>query len=194
MSGRKGASAHQNLIRMASKKLMNSLIGDDYLNVVIVREQPLKVRSRVDIQGARFGSKIVDCEQQMYADIAAYAVFNPNAKYLDGEPLKGYEELAAQAEKKKEEGDMENYYNLVRTAYGVATFIVECEINPRSHLLRDGARLTGYKLLKQKNSNLILILAVFEGTQVDNPEIFDEVWYFPKKSRRKTKKTEGKGQ
>ncbi|GAJ06452.1 unnamed protein product, partial [marine sediment metagenome] len=42
--------------------------------------------------------------------------------------------------------------------------------------------LTAYKLLKQKNNNLVLILAVFEGTKVDNPEIFDHVWYFPKKT------------
>ena len=48
-------------------------------------------------------------------------------------------------------------------------------------VLRDGPRLTAYKLLKQKNPNFILILAVFEGTKVDNPGIFDEIWEFPRK-------------
>jgi hypothetical protein len=58
---------------------------------------------------------------------------------------------------------------------------VECEINPSSNLLRDGPRLTAYKLIKQQNHNLILILAVFEGTKVDNPQVFDMIWEFPRK-------------
>jgi len=79
---------------------------------------------------------------------------------------------------------MDEYFEAVRSAYGVMSYIIECEINPRSNLLRDGPKLTAYKLLKQKNNNLVLILAVFKGTKVDNPEIFDHIWEFPRKTKR----------
>jgi hypothetical protein len=49
----------------------------------------------------------------------------------------------------------------------IGNAFIECEINPSSNLLRDGPRLTAYKLIKQQNNNLKLILAVFEGTKVD---------------------------
>lgn len=179
MSGRKGKSGHQNLIEMASKKLINEIIGDKYLSLVLQREQKLDVKANVSITGPRFGSSnIVRTDVKLFADIACGAVFAPNAHWTSEPILPEFVEIA---EKKKAEGKMDEYFEAVRSAYGVMSYIIECEINPKSHLLRDGPKLTAYKLLKQKNNNLVLILAVFEGTKVDNPEIFDHVWYFPKK-------------
>lgn len=180
MSGRKGKSGHQNLIEMASKKLFNEIIGDKYLSVVLVREQQMKVSSDVHISGGSFGtSSIVDTKVELYADIACAAVFDPSARWVSSVPKNP--ELMKIAKKKKAEGDMLGYYEAVRSAYGAMIYIIECEINPHSNLLRDGPKLTAYKLLKQKNNHLVLILAVFEGTKVDNPEIFDHVWEFPRK-------------
>jgi len=181
MSGRKGKSGHQNLIEMASKKLLNEIVGDKYLSVSIVREQKLDVHSQVSIRAERFGaSRIVDSEIKLFADIACAAVFDEQARWTHKEPI--LPEMVKVAKKHKAEGHLDKYYDALKSAYGVVVFIVECEMNPRSSLLRDGPRLTTYKLLKQKNNHLVLILAVFEGTKVDNPEIFDEVWYFPHRS------------
>lgn len=180
MSGRKGSSGHQNLIRMASRKLLNEVVAEDYLSVTMVRENPLDVKTRSDIEGERFGRhKVAMAEVRMYADIACAVVFNPNSlRYVAKEPMAPeYLEMAA---KHLNEGNMTKYYELIRAAYGVIIFIIECEINPKSNLLRDGPRLTAYKLIKQQNNNVILILAVFEGTKVDNPGIFDEIWEFPR--------------
>lgn len=180
-SGRKGSSGHQNLVRMASQKLLNKIVGDKYLSVTLVREQKLDVKSDVSIQGERFGARrIVSSEVRLYTDIACAAVYDPNSSWLgNADPMNP--EMVAVAERKRAEGDLEGYYEAVKSAYGVMVFLVECEMNPRSNLLRDGPRLTAYKLLKQKNNNLVLILAAFEGTKVDNPEVFDEVWFFKKK-------------
>lgn len=79
------------------------------------------------------------------------------------------------------EGNMVEYRQAVRDFYGTMFYIIECEMNPSSNLLRDGPRLTAYKLIKQQNNNLKLILGVFEGTKVDNPGIFDAIWEFPRK-------------
>ena len=180
MPGRTGSSGHRNLIEMASKKLLNELVGDKYLSVTLVREQKLDVKSQVSVRGERFGaSRVVDSEIKMFADIACAAVFDVGARWTHKEPL--LPKMVKVAQKHKAEGNMDEYYDALKSAYGVAVFIVECEMNPRSSLVRDGPRLTAYKLLKQKNSHLVLILAVFEGTKVDNPQIFDEVWYFPKR-------------
>ncbi len=121
----------------------------------------------------------------MYADIACAVVFDKNAKrFMSTEPL--FPHMLPQIEKFKEEGNMAEYYKAIRTAYGVMIYIVECEINPRSNLLRDGPKLTAYKLIKQQNNNLRLILAVFEETKIDNPGIFDDIWEFPRKRRKKS--------
>lgn len=179
MSGRKGSSGHQNLIRMASKKLLNEIIGDEYLSITMVRENPLDVKTQTEIRGERLGGhRVAMADLRMYADIACAVVFDPKAS-IGREPI--FPHLLEQAYKALDAGDRAKYYNLVRRAYGVIIYIIECEINPRSHLLRDGPRLTAYKLIKQQNTNLRLILAVFEGTKIDNPQIFDEVWYFPRK-------------
>lgn len=183
MSGRKGSSGHQNLIRLASKKLLDEIIGDRYLSIALVREQPLDVKSQVDIEGEHFGARrIVHTAVRLYADIACAAVFDNKARWTSrNEPI--LPEMIEVAKKHREAGNLDEYYKAVKSAYGVMTVIIECEINPRSNLLRDGSRLTAYKLLKQKNNNLVLILAVFEGTTVEHPEIFDAVWYFPHKSK-----------
>ena len=180
MSGRQGSSGHQNLIRMASKKLLDKLVGDKYLSVTLVRESKLDVKSQVHVRGERFGAqRVVDAEIKLFADIACAAVFDIGARWTHKDPL--IPEMVKVAMKFKAEGNQDQYYDALKSAYGVAVYIIECEMNPRSNLLRDGPKLTAYKLLKQKNNHLILILAVFEGTKVDNPDIFDEVWYFPKK-------------
>lgn len=182
MSGRKGSSGHQNLIRMASRKLLNELVGDRFLSVTLIREQPLDVGSNVHIEGEGFGThSIVDTKVRLYADVACAAVFDANAKWLRNEPI--LPNMLEIAGKHRAEGNMKEYYNCLRSAYGVMIFLIECEINPRSHLLTDGAKLTAYKLLKQKHNNLVLILAIFEGTKVENPEVFDLIWEFPRKTR-----------
>lgn len=178
-TGRRGSSGHQNLIRMASKRLLNKIVGDKYLSVTLVREQKLDVKSQVSVRGEQFGgSRIVDSEIKLFADIACAAVFDVGARWTHKEPLLPH--MVKVAEKHRAEGNMDEYYDALKSAYGVMVVIIECEMNPRSSLLRDGPRLTAYKLLKQKNSHLVLILAVFEGTKVDNPHIFDEVWEFPR--------------
>ena len=184
MSGRRGSSGHQNLIQYSSMKLLNEIIGDEWLNVVLIREQPLDVKTRTDIEGTMFGtSRVAQAEVRMYADVACAVVYDQKAKgYFGQEPL--FEHMLPQIAKFKEEGNMEEYYKAVRTAYGQMIYIIECEINPRSNLLRDGPKLTAYKLIKQQNNNLRLILSVFEGTKVDNPGIFDDIWEFPRKRRK----------
>lgn len=182
MSGRKGRSGHQNLIKAASLRLLNEVLGDDYLSVTFVREQPLDVKASAQIIGDRFGAmKILDTELRMYADIACAATFDQGAKMREFGGWEPDEKTLEIANNLKAEGKMEEYRKWIRTAFGVMIYIIECEINPRSNLLREGPRLTAYKLLKQKNPNFQLILAVFEGTEVDNPGIFDAVWEFPKK-------------
>ena len=181
MSGRKGSSGHQNLIKYSSKKLLTELVGDDYLSVTLVREQKLDVQSSVEIKGPRFGAqRVARGEVTMYADIACAAVFNQNAKhYMGSDPLD--KEMAKIAKKRREEGNMAAYHQAAKAAYGVMIYIIECEISPRSNLLRDGPKLTGYRLIKQQNNNMVLILAVFEDCKIDNPEVFDYIWRFPKK-------------
>lgn len=178
-TGRKGSSGHQNLIRMAGKKLLNEIIGDDYLSITMVRENPMDVKTETNVSGERFGGhRIAMAELRMYADIACAVVFDQNASF-GKEPQ--IPEFVAIADKFLLEGNRAKYYDAIRSAYGVMIYIVECEVNPSSNLLRDGPRLTAYKLIKQQNNNLRLILAVFEGTKVDNPGIFDDVWEFPRK-------------
>ncbi len=181
MSGRKGSSGHQNLIRYSSMKLLNEIIGDRWLNIVLIRELPLDIKTRTDIEGGMFGvRRVAQAEVRMYADIACAVVYDPKAKaHFGAEPL--FEHMLPMIERFKEEGDMAEYFKAVRTAYGQMIYIIECEIHPRSNLLRDGPKLTAYKLIKQQNNNLRLILSVFEGTQVDNPKIFDDIWAFPRK-------------
>jgi len=181
MSGRKGSSGHQNLIRQASMKLLNEIIGDEWLSITAIRENPLDVKTQTEIAGESFGThKVAHAELRMYADIACAVVYEQGAKgYFGQEPL--FPEMIPVAEGHKEKGMMAEYYRAIRTAYGVEVYIIECETNPRSNLLRDGPRLTAYKLIKQQNNNLRLFLVVFEGTKVDNPGIFDEVWEFPRK-------------
>lgn len=181
MSGREGGSGHQNLIRQAGMKLLNEIIGDEWLSITAIRENPLDVKTQTEIHGETFGGyKIATAEVRMYADIACAVVYDQNAKgYFRQDPV--FPDMIPVAEKCKEEGKMEEYYKAIKTAYGVMVYIIECEINPRSNLLRDGPRLTAYKLIKQQNNNLRLILTVFEGTKVDNPGIFDDIWEFPKK-------------
>lgn len=181
MSGRKGSSGHQNLIRMACRKLLNEIVGDDFISITLIQENPLDVKTQTEIMGERLGShRVAMAEVRMYADIACAVVYSQDAKRYAG--VKPVSPRALEvAMKFLKEGKMAEYYKWLRTAYGVVIYIIECEINPRSNLLRDGPRLTAYKLIKQQNSNLVLILAVFEGTKVDNPGIFDAVWEFPKK-------------
>ena len=180
MSGRKGSSGHQNLIRFASKKLLNEVIGDEWLRITLVREQPMDVKSEAQVEGESWGStRVAMASYRLYADIAAAVVYDPKSNRFVGEklPKQSQKELA----RLKEKGDMANYYEQVRIHYGSVIYFVECEINPRSHLLRDGTRLTAYQLIKQQNKNVVLILAVFEGTKVDNPGVFDEIWTFPRR-------------
>jgi len=184
VSGRKGSSGHQNLIKYSSRKLLVELVGDDYLSLVLVREQKLDVNSQVEIKGPRFGAqRVARGEVTMYADIACAAVFNQDAKhYFGSEPLN--KEMAEIAKKRRMEGNMAAYHKAAVAAYGVMVYIIECEINPRSNLLRDGPKLTGYRLIKQQNNNLVLILSVFEDCKIDNPGVFDFIWRFPKKGGR----------
>lgn len=181
MSGRAGSSGHQNLIKYSSMKLLNEIIGDEWLNIVLIREQPLDVKTRTDIEGVMFGArKVATAELRMYADIACAVVYDQKAKgYFGQEPI--FPHMIPKAEEFKGKGMLDEYYKAIRTAYGVMVYIVECEINPRSNLLRDGPRLTAYHLIKQQNNNLRLILSVFKDTKVDNPGIFDDIWFFPKK-------------
>ena len=179
MSGRAGKSGHQNLIGMSSKKLLNEVIGDEWLSVTLVRENPMDVKTKTEVKGERFGSyNIAMADLRMYADVACAVVYDPKAKFYGASK----EPIPAEAEKHVFKGDWAKYHKAIRDFYGIVIYIIECEINPRSGLLRDGSRLTAYKLIKQQNNNLMLILAVFEGTKVDNPGIFDEVWEFPRKS------------
>ena len=181
MSGRAGSTGHQNLIRYASQKLLNEVIGEVYLGVTLIREQPLDIRASVNITGiGRFAdTRITDTTQRMYADIACSAVFDQGAKRYGNVEVD--EDTLATLKRLKDEGKLDKYKELVRLAYGQVTYIIECETNPRSNLLRKGPRLTAYQLIKEKTPNFVLILAVFEGTKVDNPKVFDEVWFFPKK-------------
>jgi hypothetical protein len=178
--GRKGSSGHQNLVHMASLKLLNDVLGDDFLQVTFVRENALDVKTQTDVQGSGFGStRIATAELRLYADVACAVVYDPNSEWAlkkDADP-----ELVKIVNKHFTEGNMVDYRHAVRDTYGTMFYIIECEINPSSNLLRDGPRLTAYKLIKQQNNNLKLILAVFESTKVDNPGIFDAIWEFPRK-------------
>lgn len=181
--GRHGKSGHQNLIRMASYKLLNEILGDDYLSVTLVREQSLDIKATANIRGDRFGAmKILDADQRMYADIACAAVYDQDAKMREIGGWEIDEASADIANRLKEEGKLEEYRDFLKMAMGIMIYIIECETNPRSNLLREGPRLTSYKLLKQKNPNFQLFLAVFEDTKVDHPDIFDDVWRFPRRS------------
>lgn len=179
-NGRKGSSGHQNLIRMASLKLLNDILGDEFLQVTFVRENALDVKTDTHVEGGGFGStRIAMAEVRLYADIACAVIYDPNSEWAlkkDADP-----ELVKIVDKYFAEGNMEEYRRAVRSTYGTMFYIVECEMNPSSNLLRDGPRLTAYRLIKQQNNNLKLILSVFEGTKVDNPQIFDAVWEFPRK-------------
>ena len=181
VNGRKGSSGHQSLIRMASLKLLNEVLGEDFLQVTFVRENALDVKTRTDVEGGGFGSTMIAAaELRLYADVACAVVYDANSEWAlkkDADP-----ELVKIVDKFFAEGNMQEYRHAVRDAYGMMFYIIECETNPNSNLLRDGPRLTAYKLIKQQNNNLKLILAVFEGTKVDNPEIFDAVWEFPRKN------------
>lgn len=177
--GRKGKPAHQRLVTMAARRLLDEVIGDDWLSATFVRENPMDVRTQTDISGERFGSiKVAMAELRMYCDIACAVVYDEGARALSrsAQPTK---ELLDRAKVLKDAGLEEKYREAIKAAYGMCTYIVECEINPRSNLLRDGPRLTAYRLIKQQNNNLTLILAVYEGTKVDNPGIFDHIWEFP---------------
>jgi len=171
-------------------KLLNEIIGDEWLNIILIREQPLDVNTRTEIEGAAFGARrVAQAEVRMYADVACAVVYDPNANaYFGAKPI--FEHMLPQIDKFREEGKMDEYFKAVRTAYGQMIYIVECEINPRSNLLRDGPKLTAYKLIKQQNNNLRLILSVFKGTKVDNPGIFDDIWEFPRKRSKKKIKEE----
>jgi hypothetical protein len=180
VGGRKGSSGHQNLVRLASLKLLNEVLGDNFLQVTFVRENPLDVKTQSTVEGSGFGStRIATAEVRLYADVACAVVYDPNSEWAlkkDTDP-----ELIKIVDKFFAEGKMAEYRHAVRDTYGMMFYMIECEINPSSNLLRDGPRLTAYKLIKQQNNNLKLILAVFEGTKVDNPDIFDAIWNFPKK-------------
>ena len=184
MTGRAGSPNHQYLIRESSSKLLNEIIGDQFLAISLVREQSLDVKAEANISGERFGAhRFLHTDLRLYSDIACAVVFDKDAAYLvDKEPI--FDHMLPAIERFKEEGNMTEYYKAVRTAYGVMIYIIECEINPRSNLLRDGPKLTAYKLIKQQNNNLVLILSVFENTKVDHPDIFDHVWRFPRKGKK----------
>lgn len=178
--GRKGTSGHQNLVRMACLKLLNEVFGDDFLSVQCVRENPLDVKTRTDLEASPFGTtKIATAELRLYADVACAVVYDPKSEW--GFKKETDPELVKIVDKHWADGDMAKYREAVRNTYGMMFYIIECETNPNSNLLRDGPRLTAYKLIKQQNNNLKLILAVFEGTKIDNPSIFDAVWEFPRK-------------
>lgn len=185
--GRQGSSGHQNLIRMASLKLLNEVLGKDFLTVHFVRENPLdiKTESRVEGFSGFSGERVAAAEVRMYADVACAVLYDPNAKWginrAEADP-----ELVKIVNKHFADGNMQEYRRAVKTTYGAAFYIIECETNPNSNLLRDGPRLTSYKLIKQQNNNLKLILAVFKGTKIDNPEIFDAIWEFPRKEEAKS--------
>lgn len=183
--GRRGSSGHQNLIRMASKKLLNEVLGDDFLSVTFIKENPLDVKTQTDVRGGGFGStRIATAEQRLYADIACAVVYDQKAAW-EMNQRNVEEAYLKEIQKNFEAGNWEEYRRAVQQAFGMTFYIIECEINPNSNLLRDGPRLTAYQLIKQQNNNLKLILAVFEGTKVDNPEIFDAIWEFPKKESKK---------
>ena len=185
MSGRKGSSGHQNLIEAASMRLLNQFIGDKWLRISLVREQPLDVKSQAEVRGERWGSSnVAIASYRLYADICAAVVYDKEAAYnARVDPLP--KEIQDDLERIKAEGNMTAYCDQIRIHFGSIIYFIECEINPRSSLLRDGTRLTAYQLIKHQNKNVVLILAVFEGTKVDNPGVFDQIWFFPKKSRRK---------
>lgn len=181
MSGRKGSSGHQNLIEAASMRLLNQFIGDKWLRISLVREQPLDVKSEVDVRGERWGStNVANAAYRLYTDICAGVVYDKEAAFnARVDPLP--KEILDELDRLKAEGNMTAYCEQIRKQFGSVIYLIECEINPRSNLLRDGTRLTAYQLIKQQNKNIVLILAVFEGTKVDNPGIFDEIWEFERK-------------
>ncbi len=180
MSGRAGSPNHQYLIRKSSSKLLNEIIGDQFLTIALVREQSLDVKADASISGERLGvHRFLNTEVRLYSDIACVVVFDKDSAYLQNQtPI--FEHMLPMIERFKEEGKKDEYYKAVRTAYGAMIYIIECETSPTSNLLRDGPRLTAYRLLKQKNPNFVLILSTFENVKVDHPEIFDHLWRFPR--------------
>lgn len=184
MSGRKGSSGHNNLVRMACLKLLNEVLGDDFLSVQFVRENPLDVKTQTDVEGTPFGTtRIARAELRLYADVACAVIYDPSATWNSNKDVDP--ELMKIVNKHWADGNMVEYRHAVRNTYGMMFYLIECEINPNSNLLKDGPRLTAYKLIKQQNNNLKLILAVFEDTKVENPSIFDAIWEFPRKDEGK---------
>jgi hypothetical protein len=182
MSGRKGTPGHQNLIRMACMKLLNEVLGDDFLSISFIRENALDVKTSTHVNTEHSlgdGYRVATAELRMYADVACAVVYDPDSKW--GLQKEVNPELVKIVNKHFADGKMEEYRSAVRSTYGMMFYIIECEINPASNLLRDGPKLTAYRLIKQQNNNLKLILAVFQGTPIEHPEIFDAVWEFPRK-------------
>lgn len=182
--GRKGKSAHRHLVELASKKLINEELTEGWTSITMVRENPLDIQVQTSVKGERFGGyNVAKAEQRNYCDVACAVTYDPKEGPTPTDPV--WPEFMEKAYKLLSEGKEAEYRDMIRRAYGVSIYIIECEINPRSNLLRNGPRLTAYQLIKQQNTNLTLILATYEGTKVDNPKVFDMVWEFPKKDDEK---------
>jgi len=178
--GRKGKSAHRRLVELASKKLIDEELAEGWSSITMIRENPLDIQVQTNIKGERFGGwNVAKAEQRNYCDVACAVTYDPKEGPVPTDPV--WPEFMEGANKLLAEGKETEYRDMIRRAYGVSIYIIECEINPRSNLLRDGPRLTAYRLIKQQNSNLTLILGVFEGTRIDNPQVFDMIWEFPRK-------------
>ncbi len=181
--GRHGKSAHRRMIELASKRLLNQELEEGWTGITLLRETKLDIKAQTEIRGEKFGNwNVATAEQTNYCDIACAVTYDPNEGRVPDnikEPV--FPEIAQLANKALADGDELKYRELIRRAYGRAIYIIECETNPKSNLLRNGARLTAYQLIKQQNRNVFLILAVFEGTKVDNPKVFDAIWEFPRK-------------
>ena len=179
--GRKGKSAHRRLVELASQRLINEELAEGWTSITMVRENPLDIQVETSIKGERFGGyNVAKAEQRNYCDVACAVTYDPKEGPVPTDPL--WPEFNEKASKLLAEGKEVEYRDMIRRAYGVSIYIIECETQPNSNLLRDGPRLTAYRLIKQQNTNLTLILGVFKGTKVDNPQVFDMVWEFPKKA------------
>jgi len=179
--GRKGKTAHRRLVELASKRLLDEELTEGWMQISMVRENPLDIKVDTKIIGEEFGTySVAAAEQRNYCDVACAVKYDPRVGPIAPRvPI--WPELRDRAMKLMAEGKIVEYKDMIRRAYGVCIYIIECEINPRSNLLRNGPRLTAYQLIKQQNTNLTLILAVYEGTKIDNPKVFDMVWEFPRK-------------
>lgn len=181
--GRRGKSAHRRMIELACKRLINEELEEGWMGINLLRETKLDIKAQTEIRGEKFGNwNVATAEQTNYCDVACAVTYDPREGSMPSnikEPL--FPEIAEMANRALAEGDTVKYREMIRRAYGRAIYIIECETNPKSNLLRNGPRLTAYQLLKQQNRNVFLILAVFEGTKVDNPQVFDAVWEFPRK-------------